>query len=121
MVDPTELRYTADHEWLSSTGKIGITDYAQESLGDIVFVELPEVGTHVEAGSPVGSIESVKSVSDLYAPATGRVSHVNDALRDQPELINKDPYGFGWIFQIEDAVPGVVMSFDEYQRQIEGD
>ena len=118
---PNELQYTREHEWLSADGRVGITDYAQDSLGDVVFVELPEVGTVVESGETVGVIESVKSVSDLYSPAAGRISRVNEALRDQPELINQDPFGDGWIFALDDAVPGDVLSADGYRAVVEGD
>lgn len=118
---PNELQYTREHEWLSADGRVGITDYAQDSLGDVVFVELPEVGAVVESGETVGVIESVKSVSDLYSPAAGRISRVNEALRDQPELINQDPFGDGWIFALDDAVPGDVLSADGYRAVVEGD
>jgi glycine cleavage system H protein len=118
---PEHLHYTADHEWVSADGRVGITDYAQDSLGDVVFVELPEVGSVIRAGDTVGVIESVKSVSDLYSPASGRVLQVNTALTEKPELINQDPYGEGWIFELEDAVLGDVMSAQEYRQQIEGE
>jgi glycine cleavage system H protein len=103
-VTPEDLKYTAEHEWLRvGTGdvvRIGITDYAQGSLGDIVFVNLPEVGARVEAGQTMGEVESTKSVSDLYAPVTGTVTGRNDLLDGQPELINSDPYGDGWMVEI---------------------
>lgn len=118
---PEDLQYTADHEWIAANGRIGVTHYAQEALGDVVFVELPEVGAEVKAGDPVGVIESVKSVSDLYSPAAGRVAKVNEALRDTPELINQDPYGEGWIFELENAAAGDVMSADAYKKHTEGD
>lgn len=118
---PEELQYTSDHEWLNVDGRVGITDYAQDSLGDVVFVELPEVGSTIEAGDTIGVIESVKSVSDLYSPAAGTVRRVNEALRDSPELINQDPYGEGWIFEIEDAVPGDVMNAEKYREHTEGE
>lgn len=117
---PSELQYTKDHEWISRDGRVGITYYAQEALGDVVFVELPEVGTAVNAGDSVGVVESVKSVSDLYSPAAGRVARVNEALRDAPELINQDPFGDGWIFALADAEPGEVMSADDYRKVVEG-
>jgi glycine cleavage system H protein len=103
---PSDLKYTAEHEWVrvsegSSTVRIGITDYAQEALGDVVYVSLPEVGVAVTAGGACGEVESTKSVSDVFAPLSGTVSARNDALDDQPELINTDPYGEGWIFEIE--------------------
>jgi glycine cleavage system H protein len=101
---PDDLKYTAEHEWVragSGSARVGITDYAQEALGDVVYVSLPEVGASVTAGSACGEVESTKSVSDLYAPITGTVTARNDALDDQPELINSDPYGEGWIIEIE--------------------
>jgi glycine cleavage system H protein len=103
---PDDLKYTAEHEWVragSGAVRVGITDYAQEALGDVVYVSLPEVGASVTAGAACGEVESTKSVSDLYAPLTGTVSARNDALDDQPELINSDPYGEGWIIEIEPA------------------
>ncbi|NMP21169.1 glycine cleavage system protein GcvH [Sulfobacillus harzensis] len=121
MAIPENLKYTADHEWINADGRIGVSAYASEALGDVVFVELPEVGTTVEAGDAVGVIESVKSVADLYSPASGRVVRVNEALADHPELINQDPYGEGWIFELEDAVPGDVMSAQDYQKHTEGE
>ena len=103
---PDDLRYTAEHEWVrlgggSTTVRIGITDYAQEALGDVVYVSLPDVGADVAKGAAVGEIESTKSVSDLYAPLTGTVTARNDQLDAQPELINSDPYGEGWVLEIE--------------------
>lgn len=101
---PEELRYTEDHEWVKLTNgevQYGITDYAQEELGDIVYIELPEVGEEVEKGDMIGVIESVKTVSDLYAPMTGTITKVNDELEESPETINEDPYGDGWIVKIE--------------------
>ena len=107
---PAELRYSKDHEWarLESTGRIrvGITDYAQDALGDVVFVELPATGTVVASGDTVGEVESTKSVSDLYAPMSGTVVEVNDVLTDAPEKLNEDPYGEGWICLIEPDDPG---------------
>jgi len=100
---PADLRYSSDHEWVRQDGDavtIGITDYAQDSLGDVVFVELPDVGTEVEANETFTEVESTKSVSDIYAPVAGTVSAVNDALDDHPELLNSDPYGEGWICMI---------------------
>lgn len=101
---PAELRYTSEHEWVSpgeGALRIGITDYAQEQLGDIVFVTLPEPGTTVQAGRPLGEVESTKSVSEIYSPINGTVSARNDALTDTPDLINSDPYGEGWLVEIE--------------------
>jgi glycine cleavage system H protein len=105
---PDELKYTADHEWArvggtdgKQTVRVGITDYAQQALGDVVYVSLPEVGTTLAQGAPFGEVESTKSVSDLYAPVAGTVVARNDALDQQPELINSDPYGAGWIIELE--------------------
>lgn len=103
---PDDLKYTAEHEWIrvadgSNTARVGITDYAQEALGDVVYVSLPEVGAQVTKGATVGEIESTKSVSDLFAPLTGTVTARNDQLDAQPELINSDPYGEGWVLEIE--------------------
>jgi glycine cleavage system H protein len=103
-VIPEELRYTSEHEWVRAGGasaRVGITDYAQDQLGDIVFVQLPEPGTSVEAGQSMGEVESTKSVSEIYAPVSGTVSARNDKLGDEPELINSDPYGAGWLVEIE--------------------
>jgi glycine cleavage system H protein len=100
---PTELRYSSDHEWARASGdvvRIGITDYAQDALGDVVFVELPKVGSSVSAGGTLGEVESTKSVSEIYAPVSGTVSAVNDALSSSPESVNDDPYGAGWICEI---------------------
>ena len=103
---PEQLRYSTDHEWLSRDGsraRVGITDYAQDALGDVVFVQLPNVGDSVSAGDTFGEVESTKSVSDIYAPVSGTVVAVNDALSDSPQLVNEDPYGEGWICEIEIA------------------
>lgn len=107
-VYPQELKYTRQHEWVRSRGqraRIGITHYAQEALGDIVYVSLPALGTPVEAGQPLGEVESTKSVSDVYAPVTGRVVARNEALDGEPELINNDPYGAGWLVEIQVSQP----------------
>jgi glycine cleavage system H protein len=101
---PDDLKYTKEHEWVRVDGnvaRIGITDFAQDSLGDVVFVQLPDVGLDVIAGASVSEIESTKSVSDVYVPLTGIVRAVNDALSEQPELVNQDPYGSGWMFELE--------------------
>jgi glycine cleavage system H protein len=105
---PDELRYTAEHEWVrdSSDGgevRVGITDFAQDALGDIVYVQLPEVGAEVTAGDSFGEVESTKSVSEIYAPISGEVTAVNQAVVDSPELINTDPYGEGWLVEIRPA------------------
>ena len=100
---PAELRYTQEHEWISvegSTATIGITDYATQQLGDVVFVSLPDVGATVTAGEPCGEVESTKSVSDLYSPVDGEVVEVNEELDDDPGLINAEPYGLGWMFRV---------------------
>ena len=100
---PDELRYTKDHEWLrveGARGTVGITDFAQDALGDVVFVELPSVGTTLTQGQPFGVVESNKSVSDLFAPVSGTVEAVNEAVRERPELVNQDPYGNGWLVRI---------------------
>ncbi len=107
---PDDLKYTAEHEWIrvadgSNTARVGITDYAQEALGDVVYVSLPEVGAEVSKGATVGEIESTKSVSDLFAPLTGTVSARNENLDSQPELINSEPYGQGWVLEIEISEP----------------
>jgi glycine cleavage system H protein len=101
---PDDLKYTAEHEWVRTDGttvRVGITDYAQEALGDVVYVSLPEVGATVAKGAAVGEVESTKSVSDIYAPLSGTVTARNDKLDETPELINSDPYGEGWILEIE--------------------
>ena len=116
---PTDLRYTKDHEWIRMAGsvvRVGITDYAQDALGDVVFVQLPDVGSVLVAQQGLGEIESTKSVSDIYAPVAGTVVAVNSALVNQPELINSDPYGEGWICEIESAQidESLLISAEEY-------
>jgi glycine cleavage system H protein len=128
-VYPDDLKYTSEHEWVRMPGeaagsvRIGITDYAQDALGDIVYVSLPEVGDQVEAGQPVGELESTKSVSDIYAPLTGQVVARNEAVDTTPELVNSDPYGGGWLLELvpEDAgqVEGL-MDAISYQASLEG-
>jgi glycine cleavage system H protein len=101
---PDDLGYTAEHEWVrltDGTARVGITGYAQDALGDVVFVTLPDVGSSVTAGETCGEVESTKSVSDLYAPVTGTVTARNDALDANPELVNSDPYGEGWMFEVQ--------------------
>lgn len=101
---PEDIRYTREHEWARQEGdivRVGITDFAQDALGDVVYVDVPEVGTNVKAEEPFGEVESTKSVSDVYAPVTGTVVERNDALADQPELVNSDPFGDGWMIAIE--------------------
>lgn len=105
---PPELRYTSDHEWVAITGsrvRVGITDYAQDALGDIVYVQVPATGTTVSAGDAFGEVESTKSVSDIYAPVSGSVVAVNEALSSAPESVNTDPYGSGWLCEIECSDP----------------
>lgn len=105
MLTPDDLRYSSDHEWIRLEGngraRVGITDYAQDALGDVVFVELPELGASVKLGDSISEVESTKSVSDIYAPATGVVAQVNGDLADEPERLNSDPYGEGWMFVLE--------------------
>ncbi|MGI6082351.1 MAG: glycine cleavage system protein GcvH [Limnochordia bacterium] len=123
---PSELRYSEDHEWLKleegNRARVGITDFAQKELGDVVFVELPEEGTALNAGESFAVVESVKAVSDIYAPVSGKVVEVNDALNDSPELINEDPYGEGWIAIIEISAVGEIDSLltaEQYQQLVE--
>ena len=110
-MNPDDLLYTTEHEWVRQPGehegsvRIGITDYAQDQLGDIVYVQLPEVGSTVAAGDAVGELESTKSVSDVFAPVGGEVVAANDALDATPELVNSDPYGAGWLFEIVPSDP----------------
>lgn len=136
---PADLRYTPEHEWVragdtepstdagtgtgsGSTGvRVGITSYAQEALGDIVYVTLPEPGTEVTAGQPLGEVESTKSVSDVYAPVTGTIVARNEALDGTPELINRDPYGEGWMLEIAPADPADIeqlLDAEGYQREL---
>jgi len=111
-VNPDDLSYTPEHEWLRDPGehegsvRVGITDYAQEALGDIVYVQLPEVGETIEAGGTCGELESTKSVSDVYAPVSGEVVARNESLDSTPELVNSDPYGGGWLFEVVPSSAG---------------
>lgn len=122
---PEDLRYTKEHEWLAvqgTVGTVGITHYAQSELGDIVYVELPAVGTPLVAGEEFGTVESVKAVSEIFAPASGEVLEVNGALASSPETINKDPYGEGWLLKIKLADPKDVdslMPVAEYRKYVE--
>lgn len=124
---PADLKFTADDEWVRVAGEgkqvtIGITDFAQDSLSDIVYLELPEVGDEFNAGGTYGVVESVKAAADLYAPVSGKVVAVNDNLADTPELINSDPYGEAWMIQIEMSNPDEVkglMDADAYKKSIE--
>ncbi|OPC84372.1 glycine cleavage system protein H [Embleya scabrispora] len=124
---PADLAYTTEHEWvrvmeeISGTVRIGITEYAQDALGDIVYVTLPPVGTRVVAGQPCGELESTKSVSDLFAPLDGVVTTVNDALDGAPELVNSDPYGDGWMFEVrldDPAAPAALLDAAAYQNSL---
>ncbi|AWR86487.1 glycine cleavage system protein GcvH [Meiothermus taiwanensis] len=121
---PSELKYTKSHEWVRLEGDVavvGITDFAQDALGDVVFVDLPQVGKAVEAGSAVAVVESVKTASDIYAPVAGEILEVNSALSDKPELINQAPYGEGWLFKmkINPADLNGLLSAAEYQAVAE--
>lgn len=128
-MNPDDLKYTSEHEWVrsdassasGSTVRVGITDFAQDALGDIVYVSLPEVGAVIEGGSTVGELESTKSVSDVYAPLSGSVTAVNEALDGTPELVNSDPYGEGWLFEMEpsdaSSVDGL-MDASAYQETV---
>lgn len=100
---PSELMYSEDHEWLNKDMRIGVSDFAQKALGDLTYVELPSVGDHFDKGQEFGTLESTKSVSPLFMPVSGTIKAVNEALVDAPELVNKDPYGEGWIVEIENA------------------
>ena len=121
---PDDRRYTKDHEWArmeDGTVRVGITDYAQDALGDVVFVQLPEVGSAVEGGSSLGEVESTKSVSDIYAPVGGLVAAVNEALLDAPDRLNEDPYDEGWICVIDPAEPAdyeALLDAEAYLRLI---
>ena len=124
---PADLRYTDKHEWLaapqpSGAVRVGITDYAQHALGDIVYVDLPEVGTAVQAGEAFGEVESTKSASEVYAPVSGTVVARNERLKDKPELVNGEPYGEGWLIEIEPADPsagGGLLDAEGYAALIE--
>jgi glycine cleavage system H protein len=118
---PSNLKYTKSDEWFDpETGKMGLTDYAQDQLSDIVFVEaLVEVDEDVEAGSAIASVESVKASAETYASASGKVVAVNEALADAPEVLNSDPYGGGWMIQVEDGEPGEVIDAAEYEKYCE--
>jgi glycine cleavage system H protein len=125
---PDELRYSSEHEWArrldqESRVRIGITDFAQDALGDVVYVDLPAVGTRVQAAESVGELESTKSVSEMYAPIGGVVASINDALADRPQLLNDDPYGEGWLIEIEAADAGefdALLDAEAYRLLTEG-
>ena len=123
---PEDNRYAKSHEYIhveGDTGTIGITDYAQKELGDVVFVELPQVGTQLEAGDELGSIESVKAVSELFSPVGGEVVEVNETLADKPELVNTDPYGDGWMIRIKvsnaEEVDELLMTAEDYDDYVQ--
>jgi glycine cleavage system H protein len=110
---PEDLRYTKEHEWVRLEGtraRVGITDFAQDALGDVVYVDLPEVGAMVQAGQPLGEVESTKSVSDVYSPLSGTIVERNPLVDDRPELVNEQPYGDGWLVVIESVDPGAIGS-----------
>ena len=126
MTIPAELRYTAEHEWVAVDGpvaSVGITDYAQRALGDVVYVSVPAPGTRVTAGQPCGEVESTKSVSDIYSPVDGEVAEVNADVDDDPGLVNSDPYGAGWLMRVRlddaSAEPAGLLSPDEYAELTE--
>lgn len=119
---PQELSYTRSHEWMRREGDIatvGITDHAQDELGDVVFIELPEEGASFDVGDAFGTIESVKAVSDLYAPVGGEIVEVNQTLNDSPERVNEDPYGGGWMIRLRVSDEGDLLSAEEYERVVE--
>ncbi len=121
---PEEFRYTKDHEWVKAdgdTGIIGITDHAQQELGDIVFIDLPKVGAHIEKGKSFGSVESVKAVSDIYAPVSGEVTETNESLASVPEKLNQDPHGAAWLVRVKMSSKeevGQLLSAAEYQAYV---
>ena len=120
---PKECKYTAEHEWIcpesQSKGKVGLTDYAQSQLGDVVFLDLPAPGTQVEQGKKMGEVESVKAVSDIFAPVSGQVLEINQTAIDEPGLVNKDPYGTGWLVRLELSKPSeldALMDSEDYDK-----
>lgn len=122
MAVPEELQYTKTHEWVrreDDVATVGITEHAQDELGDVVFVELPEKGASFGAGDAFGTVESVKAVSDLYAPVGGEIIEVNEALNDAPEKINEEPYGDGWIIRLRVSEEGDLLSAEEYEKVLE--
>ena len=121
---PTDYLYSAEHEWVNSTDvkpgdvvRVGITQYAADQLGEIVYVELPEVGTEAEAGEPCGEVESTKSVSDIYAPVSGEIVAVNEDLEDSAAIINDDPYGEGWVYEVRVTEVGPLMDAEAYAAE----
>jgi len=122
-MNPQEYKYTPEHEWIcpesKDKGKVGLADYAQSQLGDIVFLDLPAPGTQVKQGKKMGEVESVKAVSDIFAPVSGQVLEVNQTVIDEPGLVNKDPYGAGWLLRLELSKPpelDALMDSDEYDK-----
>jgi glycine cleavage system H protein len=121
---PENFRYTKEHEWVAAVGDagtIGITDHAQQELGDIVYVDLPKVGAHIEQGKSLGSVESVKAVSDVYSPVSGEVTEINQTLAEKPEILNSDPHGAAWLVKIKLSAPAELaglMSAAEYEAYI---
>jgi glycine cleavage system H protein len=121
---PENFRYTKEHEWVAAVGDagtIGITDHAQQELGDIVYVDLPKAGTHIEQGKSLGSVESVKAVSDVYSPVSGEVTEINQTLAEKPEILNSDPHGAAWLVKIKLSAPAELaglMSAAEYEAYI---
>jgi glycine cleavage system H protein len=121
---PENFRYTKEHEWVAAVGDagtIGITDHAQQELGDIVYVDLPKAGTHIEQGKSLGSVESVKAVSDVYSPVSGEVTEINQTLAEKPEILNSDPHGAAWLVRIKLSAPAELaglMSAAEYEAYI---
>ncbi|KAF0805862.1 glycine cleavage system H protein [Alcanivorax xiamenensis] len=124
---PAELRYRTSHEWVrveDDVAVVGITDHAQDAMGDLVYVELPEVGQVLATGEEAGVVESVKAASDIYAPVSGEVVAINDALEDEPELVNQEAFGNGWLFKIKMADPGELkemLTADQYQEQLDSE
>src|SRR5689334_981865 len=124
---PEDLRYTKEHEWVrveGGVGTIGITDHAQKELGDIVYVDLPKIGAHVEQGKSLGSVESVKAVSDIYSPVSGEVTEINEALAQSPEKLNQDPHGAAWLVKIRMGAPDELkklLSAADYQAYVEAE
>jgi glycine cleavage system H protein len=124
-MNPKEYKYTLEHEWIcpesKNKGKVGLADYAQSQLGDVVFVDLPAPGTQVEQGKKMGEVESVKAVSDIFAPVSGRVLEINQTVVDEPGLVNKDPYGAGWLVRLELSKPSeldALMDSEKYDTLV---
>jgi glycine cleavage system H protein len=120
---PTDRQYTAEHEWVvleGSTATVGVTEFAANALGDVVYLDLPEVGSAVVAGQPCGEIESTKSVSELYSPVTGTVATINDDAVEAPEVINSDPYGSGWLFTVTVEAQGPLLDAEAYTSLTQG-